>query len=136
MKIAAVTDDNQTISQHFGRAKKYFVLTIDDGKIIGRELREKVNHQDFQREGLEGQHQHQDDPRGRGFGRHSGEKHKRMFATIDDCQILLARGMGQGAYNGLQLIGIQPIITDIPEIEKAVQAVIDESIEDHLERLH
>ena len=44
--------------------------------------------------------------------------------------------MGQGAYNGLQQMGIQPIITDIPEIEKAVQAVIDESIEDHPERLH
>jgi predicted Fe-Mo cluster-binding NifX family protein len=136
MKIAIVTDDNETISQHFGRAKKYSVLTIDDGQIIARELREKANHQDFQREGLEGQHQHQNDPRGRGFGRHSGEKHKRMFATINDCQILLARGMGQGAYNGLQQMGIQPIITDIPEIEKAVQAVIEESIEDHPERLH
>ena len=136
MKIAAVTDDNQTISQHFGRAMNYSVLTIDDGKIVARELREKANHQDFQREGLEGQHQHLDNPRGRGFGRHSEEKHQRMFATIKDCQILLARGMGQGAYNGLQQMGIQPIITDIPEIEKAVQAVIDESIEDHPERLH
>ncbi|MCJ7695504.1 MAG: NifB/NifX family molybdenum-iron cluster-binding protein [Anaerolineaceae bacterium] len=136
MKIAAVTDDNETISQHFGRAMKYSVLTIEEGNIIAKELREKANHQDFQREGLEGQHQHQDDPRGRGFGRHSGEKHQRMFATINDCQILLARGMGQGAYNGLQQMGIQPIITDIPEIEKAVQAVIDESIEDHPERLH
>ena len=118
MKIAIVTDDNETISHHFGRATKYSVFTIDDGQIITRELREKVNHRDFQREGLEGPHQHQNDPRGRGFGRHSGEKHKRMFATISDCQILLARGMGQGAYNGLQQMGIQPIITDIPEIVK------------------
>ncbi len=136
MKIAAVTDDNETISQHFGRAKKYSVLTIKDGEIIAREIREKANHQDFQREGLEGHHQHQNDPRGRGFGRHSGEKHKRMFATITDCQILLARGMGQGAYNGLQQIGIRPIVTDIPEIEKAVRAVIDGDIENHLELLH
>jgi len=136
MKIAAVTDDNETISQHFGRAKQYSVFTIKDGQIISRELREKANHNDFQREGLGGQHQHQDDPRGRGFGRHSGEKHKRMFATINDCQVLLARGMGQGAHNGLQQMGIQPIITDIPEIEKAVEAVIDESIEDHPDRLH
>ena len=96
----------------------------------------KANHNDFQREGLGGQHRHQDDPRGRSFGRHSGEKHKRMFATINDCQVLLARGMGQGAHNGLQQMGIQPIITDIPEIEKAVKAVIDESIEDHPDRLH
>lgn len=136
MKIAAVTDDNETISQHFGRATQYTVLTIDEGKIIAREIREKANHQDFQREGLEGQHQHHSDPRGRGFGQHSGEKHKRMFEIIKDCQFLLARGMGQGAYNGLQQTGIQPIITDIPEIEIAVEAVIDGSIEDHKERLH
>jgi len=59
-----------------------------------------------------------------------------MFATINNCQIVLAQGMGQVAYNGLHQMGIQPIITDITEIEKAVQAVIDESIEDHPERLH
>jgi predicted Fe-Mo cluster-binding NifX family protein len=97
MKIAAVTDDNETISQHFGRAKKYSVLTIDERRIIARKLREKANHQDFQREGLDGQHQQQDDPRDRGFSRHSGEKHKLMFATINNCQIVLARGMGQGS---------------------------------------
>ncbi len=55
---------------------------------------------------------------------------------MSSCHILLARCMGHGAYNGLQHLGIQPIITDIPEIEKAVQAVIDESIEDHPEHLH
>lgn len=136
MKIAAVTDDNETISAHFGRATKYSVLTIEDGNVIAREVRDKASHQDFQQEGLEGQHQHWDDPRGRGFGRHSSEKHQRMFASINDCQVLLARGMGQGVYNGLQQMGIRPILTDIPEIEKAVAAVIDGSIVDHQERLH
>lgn len=136
MKIALVTDDNETISPHFGRAKKYSVLTLEDGQITARELREKANHQDFQREGLEGKHEHHDDPRGRGYGRHSEEKHSRMFATINDCQMLIARGMGQGAYNGLQQMGIKPIITDIPEIDQAVQEVIDERIVDHPERLH
>jgi len=52
------------------------------------------------------------------------------------CHILLARCMGHGTYNGLQQIGIQPIITDFPEIGNAEQAVIDESIEDQPERLH
>ena len=33
------------------------------------------------------------------------------------------------------MVRVQPIITDIPEIEKVVQAVIDESIVDHPERL-
>ena len=136
MKIAAVTDDNITISQHFGRALQYSVVTVENGEIVDRELRDKASHKDFQPEGLEGQHRSRDDARGHGYGRHSAEKHKRMFASINDCQILLARGMGQGAYNGLVQMGIKPILTDIPEIEMAIHAVLDESIVDHPERLH
>lgn len=136
MNIAAVTDDGKTISPHFGRATSYAVYTVEDGQIITQELRDKIGHRQFQAEGLEGHHQHHDDPRGRGFGRHSQEKHQRMFAAITDCEVLLARGMGQGAYLGLQQAGIRPIITDIPEIERAVQAVMDGSIKDHSERLH
>lgn len=135
MKIAAVTDDGVTISQHFGRATKYVVVTIESGSEVNRELRDKLGHQDLQKEGQKGQH-HEHDERGRGFGHHSAEKHQRMFATISDCQVLLARGMGRGAYTGLEQIGIRPIITDIPDIDAAVKSVIDGNIQDHTERLH
>lgn len=136
MNIAAVTDDGKTVSPHFGRASLYVVFFVEDGRIIKQELREKVGHREFQSEGLEGQRKPRDNPQGSGFGKHSGEKHQRMFATITDCEVLLARGMGQGAFLGLQQMGVRPILTDIPEIERAVQAVIDGSIEHHAERLH
>jgi predicted Fe-Mo cluster-binding NifX family protein len=136
MKIAVVTDDGQTISAHFGRAVHYAVLTVEGEAIVARELRDKDSHRDFQQEGLDGRHEHHDDARGHGFGRHSAEKHQRMFAAITDCEIVLARGMGQGAYNGLQQMGVRPILTDIREVDAAVEAVLDGSIEDHPERLH
>ena len=41
MKIAIATDDGQTISAHFGRARAYAVLTVRDGVVIERELRPK-----------------------------------------------------------------------------------------------
>ncbi len=41
MKIAAITDDGKTISQHFGRASHFMVITLEEGQIIERELREK-----------------------------------------------------------------------------------------------
>ena len=50
MKIAIVTDDGKTISRHFGRATHYLVVTAEDGKIIERELREKLGHQHFSSE--------------------------------------------------------------------------------------
>jgi hypothetical protein len=59
-----------------------------------------------------------------------------MFAAIPDCEIVLARGMGQGAYRGLEQMGARPVLTDIAEIEAAAQAIIDGTIEDHPERLH
>ena len=136
MKIAAVTDDSITISAHFGRATHYAVYSIENGRIIATEVRSKVGHIDFQQEEAQHQHSHQDDPRGHGYGRHSQEKHQRMFSAITDCQILLARGMGRGAYSGLQNMGVRPILTDIKKISTAVQAVIDGTIEDHVDRLH
>ena len=36
MKIAIVSDDEQTISQHFGRAEKYIVVSYEQEKIIDR----------------------------------------------------------------------------------------------------
>lgn len=47
MKIAAITDDGKTISQHFGRAQYYPVATIENGQIVDRELREKPGHAHF-----------------------------------------------------------------------------------------
>lgn len=141
MKIVAVTDDGKTISQHFGRAAKYAVYTVEDGEITARELRDKVGHRQFAKEG--GGHHHDRDHtsghgqgQGHGFGHHAEEKHRRMFETIKDCDVLLARGMGRGAYMGLEQAGIKPVVTDIPDIEQAAQAVIDGSIVDFTDRLH
>ena len=59
-----------------------------------------------------------------------------MASAIDDCEALLARGMGAGAYQSLQSLNIQPKITDIANIEDAVRAYVDGTLVDHIERLH
>ena len=59
-----------------------------------------------------------------------------MFENIRDCDVVLSRGMGRGAYLGLQSLGIRPILTDIADIETAVQAVLDDTIIDHVDQLH
>ncbi|MCK7517641.1 MAG: hypothetical protein MZV64_07950 [Ignavibacteriales bacterium] len=50
INIAAVTDDGTTISQHFGRAKFYEVLFVENGKVVKRERREKLGHNNFAQE--------------------------------------------------------------------------------------
>ena len=41
MKIAVVSEDGHTVSQHFGHAAHYVVLTAGDGVVTRRELRVK-----------------------------------------------------------------------------------------------
>ncbi len=130
INIAAVTDDGLTISQHFGRAAYYEVLFVENGNVVKRERREKLGHNNFAQE----KHHHSDGQHG--LDEHSHSKHISMAEVINDCQILLARGMGNGAYQSMLQLNIKPIVTDIKNIDEAVQAVINGSIIDHTEKLH
>lgn len=134
MKIAAVSEDGVTISQHFGRAPFYVVLTVEDGKIVGREQRDKLGHGQFAGEPHE--ETHGADRRGHGFDPAAQNRHARMAAAIADCQILLARGMGAGAYESMKQAGIRPIVTDVASIEEAALAAARGELTDHAERLH
>jgi predicted Fe-Mo cluster-binding NifX family protein len=145
MKIAAVSDDGTTISHHFGRAPIYVVVTVEDGNIVSREQREKMGHRQFAQGDHEHSHDHDHDhgaehhtadPRGHGMHAQAHERHQQMASAIADCEAVLARGMGRGAYQGMQASGIRPVITDIAAIDEAVLAYVEGSIVDHTERLH
>jgi len=131
MKIAVITDDGKTISQHFGRAPYYMVLSIEEGKIVNRELRAKMGHNQFSATDSEEHHQEQ-----HGLDEASHDKHVQMAGSIADCQMLLCGGMGMGAYESMRRLNIQPIVTDLRDIEAAVQAYIDGKLVDHTEKLH
>ena len=133
IKIAAVSDDGQTISQHFGRAQYYTVLTIENGQIIAREQREKMSHNHFAGEHHEGE---ETDPRGHGFAPAEQDRHFLMAEAIRDCQFLLARGMGSGAYYSMEQVGIHPVITTIASIDEAALEAAAGTIVDHKEKLH
>ena len=134
MKIASVSEDGVTISQHFGRAPFYVVVTVEDRKIISREKRDKMGHAQFSGETHEGAHG--EDPRGHGFDPAAQNRHARMTAAIADCEVLLARGMGAGAYESMKQANIRPVVTDVTNIDEAVQAYIEGRLVDHTERLH
>jgi predicted Fe-Mo cluster-binding NifX family protein len=131
MKIAVITNDGKTISQHFGRAPFYMVLSIKEGKIVDRELRDKLGHNQFSTIGSE-EHHHER----HGLDDASHNKHAQMAGSIADCQVLMCGGMGMGAYESMRRLNIQPIVTDLQDIDIAVKAYIDGTIEDHTEKLH
>lgn len=132
MKIAIVTDDGKTISQHFGRAAYYMVLTIEEGKITSREMRDKLGHNQFQA------HHHGDEGHGQGHGMEMGShnKHVQMAEVIADCSTLICGGMGAGAYESMRRLNIKPVVTDLVEIDAAAEAFITGKLVDHTELLH
>jgi predicted Fe-Mo cluster-binding NifX family protein len=132
MKIAAITDDGHTISQHFGRAPYYLVATIENGAIVNREMRDKLGHAHFANEPHEGDQPGQP----HGFGPVAHDRHTRMAGAIADCQALLCGGMGAGAYQSMVQRGIQPVVTEIASIDEAVMAYAEGKIVDRTDRLH
>ncbi len=135
MKVAVVTDDGTTVSQHFGLARYYAVLTVEGQQVAGRELLDRsdtllpvAEHE--ARQGLTGEI----DCHGTGMA--AAASHLRMVQPIQDCQVLLARGMSWSARECLLGAGIRPILTDITSLDEAVQAYLDGSIVDQVEFLH
>ncbi len=130
MRIACITDDGETISQHFGRARYYAVLTVEDGQIVDREIVSKLGHTHFA-----GQEEEEHGGR-HGQDADSHDKHVSMAEAIEGCEALLCQGMGFGAYQSMEQVGIRPIVTDIRDIDEAVRAYIAGQIVDHTEKLH
>lgn len=132
MKIAVVTDDGTTISRHFGRAGKYAVLTVEDGVIVSRELRDKAAPH------WQAERPHDDEGKREvhGTGPAAQEKHLAMLAGILDCAVMIAGGMGRGAYDQARAAGIRPVVTSIRDVDEAAIACAADRIADETQRLH
>jgi predicted Fe-Mo cluster-binding NifX family protein len=136
LKIATVSDNGVTISQHFGRAPLYVVVTVENGKIIAKETRERGGNTcacghgsaPVQAEDCHDGHKHD--------SAQSQSKHTSMADAIADCNVIIARGMGYGAYASLKSRNLEPIITDVAEIDQAVKMYLDGKLVNYMEQLH
>ena len=123
MKLAIVTTDGQTISQHFGRSPYYKILTIENGQIVEEELRERgTGH--FAKNQQHQEHSHFNSEGKHGYGTDADAKHASMIGEVFDCQILIAGGMGRGAYESFSRAGLKVVLTDQINIYNAAEAFL------------
>lgn len=108
IKIAFPTDDGETISAHLGRAPFFVVVTLNEPDAPKFEQRSKTYHGNGEHE----QHDH---------GQGHDHDHSSMFAPISDCQVLIAGGMGQPAYDHATQAGLKVLMTG----EKAIAAALE-----------
>jgi predicted DNA-binding protein (UPF0251 family)/predicted Fe-Mo cluster-binding NifX family protein len=113
MKIAIPTMDEQTLSAHFGRSKAFLVFNIENGQVLNREVRLNVHgHQ------AHGHHEHGHAGQGHGHGHHD---HGGFISLLQDCSVVLSRGMGAGAWNALRGAGMKVYLVQQPvSAEEAV----------------
>jgi predicted Fe-Mo cluster-binding NifX family protein len=130
-KIAVVSDEGITVSDHFGRAPVYVVLTVEDGKIVAKETRQKNGHHTFAAH-------HNEIAPGEKHGYDSGAqvRHASMMDTISDCRVLLAGGMGWGAHDALKSRDIDVVVTDVANIEEAAKLYLQGKLPNLSELLH
>ena len=118
-KIAVPSDDGTFIAAHFGRSASFLVFEVEDGKIVGNEVRTNVQggaqHVECQGAGADG-HAH-------------GHNHATMGEALQDCEAILCLGMGWRAAEALKAFGIDPLMvqTELPAVE-AVEAYLAGSL--------
>ncbi|RLD16228.1 dinitrogenase iron-molybdenum cofactor biosynthesis protein [candidate division KSB1 bacterium] len=129
MKVAIVTNDGEYVSQHFGRSRYYKIYTIEDNEIKNVEMRERGTGHYAQQPQTHTHSHTTEDPSGRhGYGADADLKHASMAAEIADCDVLIAGGMGSGAYESFKRAGLNVILTDIMWIEETVTALMENKL--------
>lgn len=127
MRVALASDDGLNITSHFGRAEYYVVVEIHGGEILSRRLVPKENHYSLRSTKLA----HRGDP----DEAISEEQHRRMFDPVEDCDILVARGMGASAVRRVQELGLKPILTDLATVDEVLKAYLEGALQHCPERI-
>jgi predicted Fe-Mo cluster-binding NifX family protein len=119
MKVAIVSRNGKSVTQHFGRAPYYVVVTVEDGEIVSRETRAKAGHDQFE-----------------AGDSTPDDRHDAMAGPITDCDAVIVGGMGQGAVRRLQAAGVTPILTDETDIDRAALRYARGDLPNLVERIH
>jgi predicted Fe-Mo cluster-binding NifX family protein len=101
MKIAVASSDGIHISPHFGRSSHFLLFDIEDGKVIGKEVRSNTLTAHARGE-CSGGHEHN----------HAAHSHASIVEALRDCNAVLCYGMGWRAAEALGHAGIQPFVLE------------------------
>jgi predicted Fe-Mo cluster-binding NifX family protein len=116
MRIAIPSDDEITIAGHTGRTLGFVIYDLDHGTAKRLEYRTNSYTPHAQGnctsegagQGHQPQHQH-------------NHSHDSLLGALDDCQVMIAHGMGPRLVMDLNARNIQVIFCDDQRVEEAVK---------------
>jgi len=119
MKVAIASDDERTISSHFGQTRGFVVFEVEGREVKNREYR--PNTFTGHARGLES-------------AGHEIDRHGPILSALSDCKAVLSHGMGRRIYDDLKGAGIEAFITDEMEVQKAIDLYLNGELIDLPER--
>lgn len=131
-RIAFPSEDGKKISRHFGKAPYFVIVRLSPDGEIQTEQRPRKSWHGQHESGLI-QFKESDEAETPDFTRHLSAG---MFAGLEDCQVLVSGGMGQGAYDRAVSQGLQVILTGEWEIEQAIQSYRTGTLTSDSRRIH
>jgi len=115
MNIAIASDDEKTISHHFGRARGFVIFEIENGEVKKRYYKENI---------------------GKSQGECQSCNHELMINNIKECEFVISFGMGRRIYDDLIQNNINPVVTDKDLVDEALKAFLNDELKNFSEKLH
>ncbi len=119
MKIAIASDEGKIISSHFGQTRGFVVFDVEGKDVKSREYR--PNTFTGHARGLEGTG-------------HEIDRHGPIISALSDCKAVISHGMGRRVYDDLKGAGIEALVTDETEVQKALGLYLTGALIDRPER--
>ena len=108
MKIAFPTRDNETISRHFGKMTAMVVIDLEDSIETGRDIRDMASMP--------------------ACGADSHDRPDFVVGVLDDCDIVIANGVGTPLADRIRQEGTEVVLTRTRTIDEALTAYLDGTI--------
>lgn len=112
MLIAVSSQNRRTITGHAGKCRRFLVYQVEDNQVTGRQLLELPLEQTF-------------------HGRQGHGPH-----LLDGVNALISGGMGSGLYARLRQRGIDGLVTDETDPDRAVAAYLEGRLATRPPELH
>lgn len=122
-KIAMPSDDQVSISGHFGRTKGFLIFDIDGNKVNNKIYVE--NNITGHAQGHHNDHQHDHNHQ------HS---HGGILQALKDCKVIIARGMGRRLMIDFAENNKEVFVTDTANADEAVDQFIKGNLDHNPEK--
>ncbi len=118
MKVFIPSDDEKNIAKHFGRALGFLIVELEEKNIKSKKYikNDITNHNHSHGEHSHSSHNHD---------------HSNIFRALEDCNTVIAGGMGRRLYDEFQEKNINVFISTEYNIDNALELFMNNKLENN-----